>query len=77
MPTEDGRARFLICVRNDGYSASLELRKVYRALPDPEAAERGFVRVVDESEEDYLYPSELFVPIELPRSAELAFEHAS
>ena len=51
-------------MKNDGYPASLEVRKVYRSLPDPVAASRGFVRVVDESGEDYLYPSECFVAVD-------------
>jgi hypothetical protein len=61
--------RFLLCVKNDDYPAWLEVRKVYRALPDPAAAAKGFVRVVDESGEDYLYPIDAFVAIELPRAA--------
>ena len=69
--------RFAICVSNDGYPASLELRKVYRLLPDPVAATRHFVRVVDESGEDYLYPEDFFVPIEVPQAAQRAFAHAS
>jgi hypothetical protein len=65
--------QFLLCVKNEGYPASLELRKVYRALPDPVAGSRGFVRVVDESGEDYLYPAEWFVAVELPLAAVNAF----
>ena len=71
------RPRFLICVSNEGYAASLELRKVYQSLPDALAAGRHFVRVIDESGADYLYPEQLFVQIELPRTAELAFDRAS
>ena len=58
-----------ICVRNDGYDASLELRKVYEILPDARASEHDQLRVVDESGEDYLYPREFFVCIDLPRAA--------
>jgi hypothetical protein len=65
-------ARFALCVRNTDYAASLELRKVYRVLPDERALRLGQVRVVDESGEDYLYPEEYFVPIKLPQSAERA-----
>ena len=68
--------RFVICVNNDGYPASLELRKVYRVVPDEDAGARGFVRIVDESGEDYLYPQDRFVPIEVPQSAQRAFAHA-
>jgi hypothetical protein len=60
--------RFVICLRNDGYPASLEVRKLYQELPDPDAAGQHYLRVVDESGEDYLYPSHYFAPIELPQS---------
>jgi hypothetical protein len=66
------KMRFVVCVKNEGYQASLEPRKIYETLPDPKAAERGFIRVVDESGEDYLYPEEYFVPIELSRNIERA-----
>jgi hypothetical protein len=69
MPRKTPSEQFLLCVKNDAYLASLEVRKVYRMLPDRAAASRGFVRVIDESGEDYLYPEELFVPIELPQEA--------
>jgi hypothetical protein len=63
------RARTLvICVRNEGCAASLELRKLYVALPDARAAERDLLRVIDESGEDYLYPEALFVVADLPRT---------
>lgn len=61
--------RFVMCVNNDGYPASLEARKVYKLLPDAQAEKRGFVRVIDESGEDYLFPDSLFVPIEVPTAA--------
>jgi len=63
------KPQFLLCVKNDAYPASLEVRKVYRALPDATASERGFVRVVDESGEDYLYPADHFVAVDLPQAA--------
>ena len=65
-------ARFVLCVRNKDYPASLELRKVYRLLPDDLATKHRQVRVIDESGEDYLYPEEFFVPIKLPPVAEKA-----
>lgn len=77
MPSEKIASRFVICLRNDGYPVSLEPRKVYQVLPDEAALARGFVRVIDESGEDYLYPTEYFVPIELPQEARSAFAHAS
>src|SRR5437870_378730 len=58
--------RFAICVNNDEYPASLDLHKVYRVLRDKEAEQDGDLRVVDESGEDYLYPAEYFVLVELP-----------
>lgn len=61
--------QFLLCVKNDAYPASLEVRKVYRALPDQPASEKGFVRVVDESGEDYLYPGDYFIAVDLPQAA--------
>ena len=70
-------ARFVICVRNAGVPASLELRKVYRVVPDATAASEGLVRVVDESGEDYLYTDKFFVPIEVPKEAVRAFAKRS
>ena len=69
--------RFLLCVKNDDYPASLEVRKIYRVLPDDTAAVRHFVRVVDESGEDYLYPESYFVAIEVPKAAATVFGQAS
>ena len=56
-----GEARFVLCVRNEGYPAGLELRKMYRVLADERASKRHQLRVIDESGEDYLYPEEYFV----------------
>lgn len=58
--------RLCVCVKNDGYAASLELRKIYETIDDEDAAAVGQIRVVDESGEDYLYPEEFFVRVELP-----------
>jgi len=63
-----GRARFVVCVRNTGYPASLEVRKIYRALPDRDAEQHALVRIVDESGEDYLYPARFFMAVNLPQS---------
>jgi hypothetical protein len=54
-----------LCVENGGLE-DLEARKLYQVLPDREAAREGYIRVVDESGEDYIYPSDLFVPVTLP-----------
>jgi hypothetical protein len=67
-----GGARFVLCVRNEGYPVGLELRKVYRVLADERASERGLLRVIDESGEDYLYPEEYFVFVRLSRVAATA-----
>jgi hypothetical protein len=77
MPKKKPTNQFLLCVHNKGYTASLELRKVYCALPDAAAAARHFVRVIDESGEDYLYPESWFVAIELPQAAAELFAEAS
>src|SRR5438093_4149528 len=50
------KSKFAVCIKNKGYPASLELRKIYRVVPDDVAAKHGQIRVTDESGEDYLYP---------------------
>ncbi len=57
--------QFLLCVRNNGCD-DLELRKLYQVLPDPSGGREGYVRVIDESGEDYLYPKDYFLAISLP-----------
>ncbi len=64
--------KFAICIDNTEYPASLELHKVYRVLPDEDAARDEDLRIVDESGEDYLYPAEWFILIELPPEVERA-----
>jgi hypothetical protein len=61
--------RYALCLKNRGYAAALEVRKVYRVISDHVAEGRGLVRVIDESGEDYLYPAGFFLPLELPRAA--------
>ena len=68
---------FALCVGNQDYAASLEVRKVYRLLGDPSANKHHQVRVIDESGEDYLYPEEYFVPIKLPQAAQRAVLRAT
>jgi hypothetical protein len=65
MRVEKPQPRFVLCIRNEG-SDDLEPRKVYQVLPDRAAARGGYLRVIDESGEDYLYPAEYFVPVKLP-----------
>jgi hypothetical protein len=67
---------FAICLNNTDYPASLELHKVYRVIPDEEAARDGDIRVIDESGEDYLYPAHYFAVIELPPAVERALLQA-
>jgi hypothetical protein len=71
MPTDNARGTFALCVRNDECE-DLELRKIYQVLPDAGATEEGYLRVVDESGEDYLYPESYFVIVKLPRKAQQA-----
>jgi len=70
-------ARFVVCVNNDGYQASLERNKIYVALPDEEAELAGDIRVIDESGEDYLYTAKRFVAIELPEAVQASVRRAS
>jgi len=62
--------KFAVCIGNEDYEVSLELHKIYRVIPDADAEMDGDIRVIDESGEDYLYPADWFVLIELPRSLE-------
>lgn len=68
--TSNTHGSFAICVQNNDYPASLELRKLYRVLEDEFADEHGMIRVVDESGEDYLFPNSYFVRVSLPHSVE-------
>jgi len=61
---------FAICIHNGEYAGTLQLRKVYEVLDDPIATKRKFIRVIDESGEDYLYPQSWFVPVAVPESVE-------
>jgi hypothetical protein len=69
--------RFVVCVKNRGYAASLELSKLYQAISDDLAAKLRQIRVIDESGEDYLYPQDYFVPVQIPQSAEKAVRRAT
>jgi hypothetical protein len=75
--TRQNSAEFVVCINNAGYEASLELHKIYRVVPDPEAADDGDVRVVDESGEDYLYPSSRFAAIKVPAAVQESLLHTS
>ena len=68
---------FVLCVENEGFEVSLEKRKVYLRLTGEPDIDDRLIRVIDESGEDYLFPSEFFVPIILPKAATAAFEEVS
>ena len=74
---KDNGARFVVCLDNDGYRASLEVGKLYRMILDDEAAAHGYVRVIDESGEDYAFAAKRFHPVELPQAVERALLSAS
>ena len=69
--------QFVVCVNNKQYGASLELRKLYQVVPDEGTAKHRQLRVIDESGEDYLYPEDYFVAVDLPQSAEKAVLRAT
>jgi hypothetical protein len=68
--------RFVLCIRNEDCE-DLEPRKIYQVLPDESLADDGYVRIIDESGEDYLYPQEYFVPVELPQAVKEALLSAA
>jgi hypothetical protein len=68
---------FVVCVRNAGNEASLELRKLYQVISDPDAESDGMTRVIDESGEDYLFPSTFFIYAPLSAADEQAVLHAT
>jgi len=63
---------YAVCINNEGYKASLEVGKLYRVIPDEQATSHGYIRVIDESGEDYGYSADRFFPIEIPRALEKA-----
>jgi hypothetical protein len=69
--------QYVVCVGNRGYRASLVVRRLYKRIQDEEAEVRKLIRVIDESGEDYLYPANLFVSIEVPKAAGKAFAATS
>lgn len=76
MTKNNAKKMFVVCVKNEGYIASLELRKIYEVISDERAADHKMIRVIDESGEDYLYPSVFFIPIDLPKPVEKALSLA-
>ncbi|MEX2270426.1 MAG: hypothetical protein WD690_03085 [Vicinamibacterales bacterium] len=71
------RRRFAVCVRNDGYEASLERNKIYTVLADEDAERDGDLRVIDESGEDYLFSADRFVAIEVPAAVRASLVKAA
>ena len=69
--------RLFICLDNGDYEVSLERLKIYVALPDAKAARAGYLRIIDESGEDYLYPGQRFVAADLPVSTRRAVLQAA
>ncbi len=70
-------SKFVICIDNADYPVSLEKRKIYEVLSDPDAEKIGHVRVVDESGEDYLYPASCFVDANLSKETRDAVAKAA
>ena len=66
----------VVCVHNEGKEVSLQLWKIYKTLRDDDARSEGFFRIIDESGDDYLFPEEDFVAIELPAELKKPFERA-
>ena len=76
MKNTGSKISFVVCIRNDDCE-DLELRKIYEVLPDEKAAEDDYIRIIDESGEDYLYPTIYFYPVELPQMIQTTFRKAS
>ncbi len=76
MKTQETESRFVLCIRNEDCD-DLEPRKIYQVLPDESSAADGYIRVIDDSGEDYLYPQDYFVPIDLPQAAQKALLFAA
>jgi len=74
---ENTKTYFVICLKNKGYEASLEPRKIYESIPDSTAAKHQQIRIIDESGEDYLYPTKLFIELKVPHSLQQAISKAA
>lgn len=78
MKAEQNQAtHFAVCLNNEGYTASLEVGKLYRVITDEQAQSHKLIRVVDESGEDYAFSANRFYPIELPQNVEQTLLAAS
>ena len=76
MGQHSEKRTFMLCIENKDCE-DLERRKIYQILPDDEASKEGYVRVIDESGEDYLYPESYFILLQLPSEAQEALQVAS
>ena len=77
MKAKTRPVRYVVCVKNRGFVASLDLRKIYRVVHDDAAEARRLLRVIDESGEDYLYPRGYFVSVDVPVAAARAISAAT
>jgi hypothetical protein len=71
MQQQTCKTRFVVCVQNTD-SGDLVLRKLYQVLPDEAAAADDYLRIIDESGEDYLYPAQYFLPLDLAQDVQTA-----
>lgn len=72
MRRRNHKARFAICINNSGYADDLKVRTVYQVLSDESAAKSNYLRIIDETGEDYLYPAAYFILIDVPGAVEKA-----
>ncbi|MBI2877208.1 MAG: hypothetical protein HYY20_10030 [Candidatus Tectomicrobia bacterium] len=77
MKRSETRPHFVLCINDGGYIDDLQVGKVYQVLPDESAARSSYLRIIDETGEDYLYPATYFVPIEIPEEAAQVLVRAS
>lgn len=77
MKDQNKNLRFAICINNGGYEDDLRIRTVYQVLPDESAAKSNYLRIIDETGEDYLYPAEYFIMIEVPEELEDLLLHST
>ena len=75
--SEDQTLQFALCLDNEGYPASLEVGKLYRVAPDKDAGDHGYIRIIDESFEDYAFTAKRFHMVQLPYDVGQALSAAS
>jgi len=71
------RDQLVRCVQYEGYEVDLRVACVYQLLPDPVGERRGFLRVIDETGDDFMFPKRCFVPVEGAHAEESTTRHAS